>query len=114
MPRVIITIRDEHYRGVKIILRSDKGISSVLNALRGAVSVEDDDSYETPPRITLGSEVSVAVKTLSSKTRFCVRAGEVTVDVSDPETRAPKRTALRGTARFALDRQRTFALEDRR
>jgi hypothetical protein len=114
MPRVMLTIRDEDYRGVRLILRSDKGLASVISALSGAVSAADDETYLTPPRITLGSEVTVDVKTLPAKTRFCVRAEDGVVEVPDPETRAPKPKALNGQDRAALDRQAVLSLEDRR
>lgn len=114
MPRVMITIRDEDYRGCRLILPSDKGVAALLNALRGAVSVDDDNTHESPPRITLGSEATVSVKTLPAKTRYCVRDGDVTVEVSDPVDRAPKRKALVGSPRRSLLGQGTLALEDQR
>lgn len=102
MPRVILTLRDEEHYGMKLVLRSDKGLATILSALAGAVRVDGDETYKSPPRIILGKELMVQTEMVTKSTRFCVREGEAVIEVDEPETRQPKRAALNGRKPLAL------------
>lgn len=96
MSAVLLTIGFQ-----RILLPTDKGLSTLLHALRGAKDVEKDHSYHRAPdvaEVVVGQEIEVEAKILPSHVRITSNLGELpcTVEGEPGEKRSkkPKLVAL--------------------
>lgn len=96
------------------LLPSDRGVSSIINALRGAVRITASEYLgEGCTQWTLGEEDVITVLPIGKKHRFVVKDG-IAVDVTERGAKAKPAKALPPRRPAALSAQQTLALEGRR
>lgn len=89
MSRVLLTIGY-----TTVLLPSDRGLATILAALRDAVRVESDRSYLTEsPTVVIGDEVQVEFKTLPKRCRFTTKTDEGEEVACEEPTKAARKTA---------------------